>query len=186
MADKCENAEKENIPPKKRHLSLSLNKDRRFGNALEENLQSMATFTMPKNSAHSSKWPTTNLHGWFADYNQQNPEQKCPGEVLLPSCSKELLNKLLCVYVVETRSKDSNPYPPKTVYALLCGILREMRVANPEYPNFLNKDDPGFVPFMSHRTICSNHYVATALVPLLPMLKGSREKRRMLCGTWEF
>ena len=58
---------------------------------------------------------TTNLHAWFADYNQQNPEQKCPDEVLLPSCSKELLNKWLCGYVVETRSKDGNPYPPKTV-----------------------------------------------------------------------
>ena len=129
MADRCENAEKENLPPKKRCLLSSLNKDHCFGNLSEENLQSMATFTMPKNSARSSKWATTNLCGWFAHYNQRNPEQKCPGEVLLPSCSKELLNKWLCVY------------------ALLCGILCEIRVANPEYPNFLNKDDPGFRTF---------------------------------------
>ena len=146
MADKGENAEKEDIPPKKRHLSLSLNKDRCFGNVSEDNLQSMATFTMPNNSARASKWATTNFRAWFADYNLRNPEQTCPGEVLLPSCSKELLNKWLCVYVAETRSKVSNPYLPKTSYAL-CGILREMRVANLDYPNFLNKDDPGFRTF---------------------------------------
>ena len=32
----------------------------------------------------------------------------------------------------------------KTIYAVLCGILWEMKVANPDYPNFLNKDNPGF------------------------------------------
>ena len=46
-----------------------------------------------------------------------------PGEVLLLSCSKELVNKWLCVYVAETRSKDGNRYSPKTIYALVCGIL---------------------------------------------------------------
>ena len=64
-------------------------------------------------------------------------KKKCPDEILLPSCSKELLNKWLCVYVTEMRNKDGDLYPPKTVYALLCGILCEMRIANPDYPNFL-------------------------------------------------
>ena len=51
------------------------------------------------------------------------------------------------MYVTETRSKAGKPYPPKTVYALLCGILREMNVANSDYPNFLSKEDPSFRMF---------------------------------------
>ena len=65
------------------------------------------------------------------------------------------------------RSKDSNPYPPKTVYVLLCGILREMRVTNPNYPNFLNKDDPGFHTFHVtldnlFKSLCSNGIDSTS------------------------
>ena len=39
------------------------------------------------------------------------------------------------------------PYPLKTVYALLFGILHEMKVAIPDYPNFLSKEDPSFHTF---------------------------------------
>ena len=68
---------------------------------------------MPKNSARSSKWATNNLRDWLVDYNLRNGK-KCPDEI------------------IETRSKDGDLYPPKTVYALLCGILCEMKIANPD------------------------------------------------------
>ena len=90
----------------------------------------MATFTIPKNSACSNKWAIDNFRAWVDDYNSRNPERNCPMYLLLPSCSRELLNKWLCVYVAETRNKAGNLYPSKTVYTLLCGILREMKVAN--------------------------------------------------------
>ena len=66
---------------------------------------------------------------------------------MLPSCSKELLNEWLCVYITETRNHNGEKYPPKTLYSLLSGILREMRAKNPGYPNFLKKDDPDFSKF---------------------------------------
>ena len=68
----------------------------------------------------------------------------CPPAILTPFCFKELLNKWLSVFITETRNKNGDPYPPKTVYNLLCAILREMRTQNPEYPNFLNKQDPAY------------------------------------------
>ena len=70
-----ENVEKENIPPKKKRLSLSLKNRKdsgRFGNTSKDTLQPMATFTMPKNSARSSKWATKNLQDWLVDYNLRN------------------------------------------------------------------------------------------------------------------
>ena len=38
-------------------------------------------------------------------------------------------------------------YPPKTIQAILAGILRAMRAQNPNYPNFFNKEDPSFTTF---------------------------------------
>ena len=95
-------------------------------------LKAMATVTLPKNSARSSKWAIKNLRDWLVDYNYRNPENECPEDLLLPFCSKEILNKWLCIYVTETRNQNGDAYPPKTIYALLCGILREMRVTNSE------------------------------------------------------
>lgn len=143
--------EKENDPPekKKRRLSLSLNKPKtRFGSVSSAELEDMAQFKMPKNSAQASKWAIKNLADWAEEYNRRNPDNPCPAEILSSSCdSKELLNKWLCVFVSETRSKSGQPYSPKSIYALLCGILRQMRAENPKYPNFLENSDPEFSSF---------------------------------------
>ena len=88
-----------------------------------------------------------NLREWFEDYNVRNPLNKCPDDILSPFCSKESLNKWLCVYITETRNQKGEPYPPRSIYALLCGILHEMRMQNPNYVNFFNKEDPGFRTF---------------------------------------
>ena len=68
----------------------------------------------------------------------------------MPKCSAELLDKWLPVYVMETRNKSGDPYPPKTIYSLLTGILRHMTTENPSYPNFLEKK-PAFVNL--HRSL---------------------------------
>ena len=91
-------------------------------------LKAMATVTLPKNSARSSKWATKNWMDWLVDCNYRNLENECPEDLLSPFCSKEILNKWLCIYVTETRNQDGDAYPPKTIYALMCRILQEMRV----------------------------------------------------------
>ena len=143
-----ETMEKENSEPncqaekepdaKKRHLSLSRTKKRRFADVSGEKLESMSTYSMPKNSALNSKWAINNLTDWVADHNLRHPDSLCPQDLLSPFCSIENLNKWLPVFVTETRNQQGEPYPPKTIYILLCGILREMRTKNPEYPNFMN------------------------------------------------
>ncbi len=61
------------------------------------------------------------------------------------------MNKWLQVYVAETRNKTGQPYPPKTVYSLLTGILRHMTAQNPRYPNYLESKSVDFVDF--HRCL---------------------------------
>ena len=149
MAKKCENdSHKENVNPKRKCLSLSKKKNKdRFCSISAEELEGMAKYKMPKNSAVSSRWAMKNFHEWFKDYNRKNADKLCPEDLLLPTCSPELLNKWLCVYVTETRNQAGDPYPPRSIYALLCGILREMRVQEPNYPNFLEKSNPVFSQF---------------------------------------
>ena len=102
MAEKRELSEGiENIDPnavKKRRLSLSLKKKQgsRFGTTSKEQLESMSSYTMPKNSAVSSTWAIKNLSDWWEEHNDKNPNNLCPKELLSPNCSKEMLNEWLC------------------------------------------------------------------------------------------
>ena len=139
---------KENVDPKKRRLSLSLKKRSRFVATTEDNLLAMTKPQLPNNTVSSSKWAMSNLQEWFKDYNSRNADNLCPEVFLTPSCSKEILNKWLCVFINETRSKNGDFYSPKSIYALLTGILRYMKVENPVYPNFLDKGDPAFSTFL--------------------------------------
>ena len=120
------------------------------GGLAKDKLDKMTTYVMPKNLAASSKWALKNLKDWHSDYKSRYPDM-CPQEILTPYCSKENLNKWLSTFAVETRNHQGKPYPPKTIYSLLCGILREMRNTNPHYPNFLNKEDSEFSTF--HTTL---------------------------------
>ena len=50
-------------------------------------------------------------------------EWKCP-ENLLELKNPMLLNKSLGAFVTETLKMNSDPYPPKTLHEILCGLLR--------------------------------------------------------------
>ena len=76
--------------------------------ASSEDLLSMSIYRMPENSARSSRWALNNLRSWFDEYNKRNEDDKCPAEILTPSCSKEILNKWLCVYVSTTGMTGSH------------------------------------------------------------------------------
>ena len=76
--------DKENVQPqsKKRRLSLSLKKKEvastsRFADVTEETLDSLASYSMPKNSAVNCKWAMCNLTDWHKDYNERHPESPC-------------------------------------------------------------------------------------------------------------
>ena len=71
-----------------------------------------------------------------------------PEEVLSPSCTSEILNKWLPVYVAEMWTKNGEHYPLKS---LLTGILRCQTLENLRYPNFLDKKSVYFADF--HRSL---------------------------------
>ena len=67
----------------------------------------------------------------------------------MPSPKKEDLNWFLTIYIANTRSEKGERYPPRTIHALLSGILRSMRLENPSYPNSFDKSDPSFTTFQT-------------------------------------
>ena len=147
MLSEKENSDPNPVPSKKPKLSLSRKGKGRFSSVSEDHLTVMSMPQVPKNTEKSSKWAMGNLKDWFEDYNSRNPNSTWPSEVLTPTCSKEVLNKWLCVFINKTRSKTGDPYPPKMIQSLLAGILRSMRLLNSSYPNFFNKEDPAFTTF---------------------------------------
>ena len=94
----------------------------------------------------STKWALTNFDDWRKCRNHRfadESEKQVPEDIL--KCSDPgTLCKWLTLYVAETRKKDGNEYPPKTIYQLLTGLLRHMRTLNPSCPNFLDTDNRAF------------------------------------------
>ena len=144
-------SDKENVAPgEKRRLSLSLSKKqkRRFDETSLEEIAALEKPHMAKNTEVSSKWAMKDLTEWFLDYKKRNPDLPCPESILTSSPpSKEELSKFLTIFIAETRNQNGEKYPPRTVYALLSGIIRSMVAENPQYPNFLCKSDPAFKTF---------------------------------------
>ena len=129
---------------KKRRLSLSLKDQCRFNAASNDEIAELSKGIVSKNTSAATRWAVRNFNERFDNYNSRNERNICPDIVLSPSCSLSLLNQWLCIFVMETRAQNGENYPPKTLYALLTGLLRHMRAQNPLYPNFLDRKNPSF------------------------------------------
>ena len=134
-------SDKENNPPKKKR-KLTLSVKNHFKSSTEVEQAKLEKPQVPKNTKVNTKWTMKNFTDWVFDYNMRHPhEEQCPKIVLNSSCPTEDLNKCLSVFIVETRNHDGQPYPPKTIHCILCGILRHMRGENMNYPNFSDKNN---------------------------------------------
>ena len=117
------------MPPfKKRKLSLSLPNHRCFSESSSEEISPLQKVTVTKNTETSFRWAVKNLNDCFKDYQERNPDCPCPQNILTPSSKKEDLNRFWTIYIAETRNQKGERYPPKTIHALLSGILRSMRL----------------------------------------------------------
>ena len=67
----------------------------------------------------------------------------CPLD-LLEKPEAEKLNFWLSCFVVEARRKDGEPYPVRTLYLLLAGLLRYGRSKSKLCPNLKDKSDCHF------------------------------------------
>ena len=100
---------------------------------------------LPKSTEQCTKWAVKNFLAWKEERNRMHSEEPVPDD-LLESASAEEISKWLAHYVAETRNTRGEPYPPKTIYQLLTGILRHLRLTQPHNcPNFLDRSDMRFI-----------------------------------------
>ena len=148
-SDSDSSSDFDNDPGAANKKRLSLRRDsKRFKLAKPKEIDELKQPNPPLNTKRSTNWAVKNLQTWWEWHNSavEDKDDLCPEIVVTSKCTVELLNKWLPVYVMETRNKNGDPYPPKTLYSLiLTGILRHMRTENPSYPNFF----PSFVEFPS-------------------------------------
>ena len=111
----------------------------------DDEVSSMSKGYVPPNTQKNTDWAVKNFGTWRDQRNEKvsSDDEKCPPE-LLPSTDTVLLSKWLCLFVNETRRSDGTLYPPKTLYQLLCGLLRHCKSLNHEAPNFLDRNDHRF------------------------------------------
>ena len=105
---------------------------------------------VPKKTQTSNKWSLTTFREWMAQRNERCGEDPCP-ENILETQDAHSLAKWLSLYTIEVRKKDGSKYPASTIYLLLCGLQRVMRLTNTEPFDIFNKKDARFQEF--HRTM---------------------------------
>ena len=123
----------------------------RFQAVTDDKIAKLSTVQRPKNTEYSTKWALKNFNEWRS---ARNSDIHVPA-TLLEDGDAEELNKWLSFHVAETRNTKGEPYPPKTLYQLMCGLLRYMRSLNPSAPDFLNKDD---IRFHGLLTVMDNRF----------------------------
>ena len=155
---------------KKPRLSLSLKgkntkiaKSTRFEKVDSSYLEVAAKGVVPENTIRNNRWVVNNFSEWKKSIIEN--DQFVPDDLL--SCTDaDLVCKWLCRYVLETRQESGKPYPPKSLYMLLCGLLRISRSEGGPF-NFLDKTTLVSRTFTIHLTL----YVATFMLKGLELLK---------------
>ena len=142
-------------PTKKRKLSLQLKKacsgaeassaptSSRFVSP-KKDLESYQKGYIPKNNSINTFWVTRNFKDWVVAYNSHHPESPCPEDILLTDNAKDI-SFWLQKFIMGTRKKNGEKYPPKTLYFILCGLNRYIKEQKEvTLINIFNKNDPNF------------------------------------------
>ena len=154
MASKVENPS----VSKKPRLPLSLKRNSsskkptsslRFALASDADAEKAAKGVVPDNTVHSNAWAWRNVEEWARIRNAANPSDAVPEE-LLSLNDPDVVCKWLCKFVLETRQGSGKPYPPKSLYSILCG-LQHVNHSNGVRFNFLDKEDLRFTEL--HKTL---------------------------------
>ena len=145
-------------PAKKKSLSLKLKKHRksqepeRFASP-EKSLGEYQEAFIPENTKVNTRWAVKNFEDWAAAYNERH-EEKCPDGVLLSDDPAEV-SLWLQKYVISTKKRSGQPYPPRTIHFLLSGLQRYMREKKEAPFNLFSRDTVVFKQLM---TTCDSYY----------------------------
>ena len=128
VEDWTDSNENEAPQPASKRKRLSLQKEDSsqcvFLSVVEE--AALSDKCVPKNTAVSTKWAVSNFKSWHEKRNKHfnhKADRQVPNGLLLGSSDSTALCKWLSLYDGEARKQDGSPFPPKSLYLLLTGLL---------------------------------------------------------------
>ena len=137
------------------------------------------------NTEKSTAWALRTFNDWRNERNKQSATGDiCPLD-LLEKPEAEKLNFWLSRFVVEARCKDGEPYPARTLYLLLAGLLRYGRSKSKLCPNFMDKSDWCSPSCLGHVNLFPDNYARMVLVFPLNTQPLSLQRKRTYCWTKE-
>ena len=137
---------------KRKKLSLpkstkkkALSPSSRFNSVDDSVLEESSKGFVPANTERSTLWATNTYASWATERNRRsNDENDCPLDLFDKPYPPGVLCRCLQLFVLEVRRTDGTKYPAKSLYQLLCGLLRHSRRVQADPVNFLDRDDPRF------------------------------------------
>ena len=142
------------LEPKRKKLSLTKDKCKSKAPVLspstrfncivtDEEATKFSKGVVPKNTSKSTSWAVRVFNEWIEQRNKRAQNQY-PNDLLEKEYNCSILCECLKRFVSEARRGDGTPYPPKTLYQILCGLLRYQRSCQRNPPNFLDRKDVRF------------------------------------------
>jgi integrase len=114
----------------------------RFAEISDGRIDELLQGAVNKNTQKSTRWAHSVFTAWRT--------QKICADAIIPELemmSVVDINMWLSKFAVETRRQDGKQYPSRTLWMLMCGLLRYLRDRNVHEMNFLNEKDHRFVHF---------------------------------------
>lgn len=108
----------------------------------DEDISNLVNEKMNANTKKNTKWAVGVFNEWRS-FRAQN------GDMImdLHMMDAESMNYWLERFIMETRKKNGDEYPPKSLYYIVCGLLRHCRDMNVNDKNFLDQKDGRFAHF---------------------------------------
>ena len=110
--------------------------------ASDAELKAARESAVPKNTAKNTSWASNVWREWTRHRCQCCHPMDCPPHILL--CTSAQLDYWLSKFILEVRRRDSQPYPPNSLYQLSCGLLRWIRETKPALNLFSDAEFAGF------------------------------------------
>jgi len=128
-------------PPKK---PFPLSGSDRFNTTISaQEIEKSSKGFIPANTSSSTNWDVRVFLEWLRQRNKHASEVY-PIDLLNKPYPCDILCECLQQFVSEARREDGREYPPRTLYQLLCGLLRHTRNVQRDPPNFLDRKDVRF------------------------------------------
>ena len=91
-------------------------------------VQDAARCCVPKATEKATNWTLNLWKEWQNNRKDNGADYPLTPPHLL---TEKLLNEWMCKFILEVRRKDGAEYPPNSLYQIVCGILRHVRIYAP-------------------------------------------------------